>query len=450
MHPALGSISLGRVEIRLNEPDFLADYIFDTRVFLCYNRVIMRKRGSRITLLFFSFYLIFAFSGAGVAKAENLTTDPLNKVNFLDQKIADNQKTVDELKAQEDTLKNQIVISQKEIENLDLKIQGVGEEITAKQAELDQLTKAISEKETELKVEEENLDALLNLIYKAQEIPLWEVFFSSKSFSDVINHLEYLNTIEGEIQTKAESIISLKSELESNKKESENKFADLQFFKVELDVSKDIKNNEITKFDLLLAQTQGDEKKYKELVKKDKQEQAAIIDEMAQISGTYLNVKYGGGEIQPGAILAWPMAKFNLSQPWGMTPYAKEGVYHGKIHNGVDIYATSYDIRVNAALMGEVILVSPEANSGGWGNLVIIKHPNGLSTLYGHLSKVFVKEGDQVLTGQAIGLQGSTGKSDGPHLHFSVYTNLSIVKSPSYYGPLWDGTIDPQLLLPKI
>ena len=55
---------------------------------------------------------------------------------------------------------------------------------------------------------------------------------------------------------------------------------------------------------------------------------------------------------------------------------------------------------------------------GGYGNCVVIRHPNGLETLYGHLSKIVVKHGQQVVAGDVVGLGGSTGNSTGPHLHF--------------------------------
>jgi murein DD-endopeptidase MepM/ murein hydrolase activator NlpD len=57
---------------------------------------------------------------------------------------------------------------------------------------------------------------------------------------------------------------------------------------------------------------------------------------------------------------------------------------------------------------------------GGYGNVVVIMHPNGLETVYAHLSKLKVKEGQVVLSGQTIGLGGSTGHSTGSHLHFEV------------------------------
>ena len=56
----------------------------------------------------------------------------------------------------------------------------------------------------------------------------------------------------------------------------------------------------------------------------------------------------------------------------------------------------------------------------GFGNCIILKHGNGFETLYGHLSKISVRVGEQIDIGQQIGLIGSTGRSTGPHLHYEV------------------------------
>ena len=88
-------------------------------------------------------------------------------------------------------------------------------------------------------------------------------------------------------------------------------------------------------------------------------------------------------------------------------------------HKGVDIHLDMGDA-VYAAFDGIVRVALPTRMTGGYGNVVVIRHANGLETYYGHLSKHLVKSGDVVRAGEMIGLGGSTGRSTGPHLHFET------------------------------
>ena len=76
---------------------------------------------------------------------------------------------------------------------------------------------------------------------------------------------------------------------------------------------------------------------------------------------------------------------------------------------------------VRAAAAGTVIVASGAGGwGGGYGKYIVIKHSNGVQTLYGHLSQVTVSVGETVTSGENIGKCGNTGKSTGPHLHFEV------------------------------
>jgi len=92
---------------------------------------------------------------------------------------------------------------------------------------------------------------------------------------------------------------------------------------------------------------------------------------------------------------------------------------HGPGNRGIDLAAPT-GTRILASAEGKVILARTGYN-GGYGNMVIIQHPNGTKTLYGHMSKIYTKNGAQVAQGEVIGTVGSTGRSTGPHLHFEVF-----------------------------
>ena len=102
--------------------------------------------------------------------------------------------------------------------------------------------------------------------------------------------------------------------------------------------------------------------------------------------------------------------------PYSTKVYSKFGYRHRRRHQGCDLpLKTGEPIR--AAFDG---MVRISKYTSGYGNLVVIRHANGLETFYGHLSKILVKDGDWVSSGDIIGNGGSTGRSTGPHLHFET------------------------------
>lgn len=108
-----------------------------------------------------------------------------------------------------------------------------------------------------------------------------------------------------------------------------------------------------------------------------------------------------------------------------VNPRGKYGPRRRRQHQGVDLPLKMGD-PIYATFCGRVRI--SQYNTGGYGNLVIIRHDNGLETYYGHLSERLVEAGQWVEAGQVIGLGGSTGRSTGPHLHFET----------RYYGQSFD------------
>ena len=152
--------------------------------------------------------------------------------------------------------------------------------------------------------------------------------------------------------------------------------------------------------------------------------------------------------LQPGDMLFIPGASMNdfdykkamgtlfiyptngrLSSPFGY----RADPFTGKrrFHNGIDL-ANAMGTRVSATMSGRVADIGDRPS--GYGKYVIIKHSNGYQSLYGHLSRVTVREGQYVYQGTKIGEMGNTGRSTGPHLHFSIYKNNSPVNPLTY---LW-------------
>ena len=109
-----------------------------------------------------------------------------------------------------------------------------------------------------------------------------------------------------------------------------------------------------------------------------------------------------------------------------MDPFSGEGAFHP----GVDI-AASYGTDVDAAGDGMVIEAGRDA---GYGRSVLIDHGDGISTRYGHLSRIFVVVGEQVKRGEVVGAVGMSGRTTGPHLHYEVLIHGAPV-NPSRFLP---------------
>lgn len=145
-----------------------------------------------------------------------------------------------------------------------------------------------------------------------------------------------------------------------------------------------------------------------------------------------LRIEIDPASIPPSGkgILRWPLDSIRITQYFGNSPFATANpqVYGGKGHNGVD-FSASRGSRVKASLSGTVMGVgNTDAVRGcySYGKWILLKHNNGLATLYAHLDVISVNDGQSVVTGDTIGFSGNTGFSTGPHLHFSVYASEGV------------------------
>jgi murein DD-endopeptidase MepM/ murein hydrolase activator NlpD len=102
------------------------------------------------------------------------------------------------------------------------------------------------------------------------------------------------------------------------------------------------------------------------------------------------------------------------------------------MHRGIDI-ANSTGTPIYAASAG--VVEKAGWNSGGYGNVVDIRHPDGSLTRYGHNSRILVQPGQQVQQGQQIAAMGSTGFSTGPHSHFEVHPSGKGAVNPIAFLP---------------
>jgi murein DD-endopeptidase MepM/ murein hydrolase activator NlpD len=110
-----------------------------------------------------------------------------------------------------------------------------------------------------------------------------------------------------------------------------------------------------------------------------------------------------------------PLPDYAITSEFGIRPHPITN--KPNLHAGIDIKSQNGDDRVRAVKPGKVLVAGFHGNLG---NAILIRHDRGVETLYGHLDKIFVKEGDKIEQDQPIGLVGNTGQSTGKHLHFEV------------------------------
>lgn len=130
----------------------------------------------------------------------------------------------------------------------------------------------------------------------------------------------------------------------------------------------------------------------------------------------------------------WPEPKAQISQGFGPSKLVLEPPYAGypHFHTGIDL-VEPFGSPIFAADDGIVALVG--SSTQGYGRYVVIAHSGGLDTLYGHLSASLVHVGQVVVQGQTIGLEGSTGNSTGPHLHFELRIKQQPIDPTPYLPP---------------
>jgi murein DD-endopeptidase MepM/ murein hydrolase activator NlpD len=167
-------------------------------------------------------------------------------------------------------------------------------------------------------------------------------------------------------------------------------------------------------------------------------------------------VGQGAAPTSQTGILAWPYSaafaqsclgkagalgnSHCITQYFGNTAFATANaqIYNGSGHNAIDIGMPT-GTPLQAALGGTVLGTGNTDSAPGclsFGKWVVIKHANGLATLYAHLSSIAVSSGQSVTTGQVIGNSGMTGYATGPHLHFGVYvaSGIQIMTLAQYRG----------------
>ncbi|MDP4008224.1 MAG: peptidoglycan DD-metalloendopeptidase family protein [Candidatus Peregrinibacteria bacterium] len=403
----------------------------------------------------------------------NELSDVQNTITEFHFEIAESEERVTSLEEQITNIDDQIARKEDKIVN-------ITKQIGVKELEIGDIYEQIDIKNLQIEEQAEILSAYLNFLYfqdstfydnRGREFNLFKLLLDDNTFSENISEIKFLQLFQQQGALIFERLIALEEALEIQKDNLAINRRTLKLLSQELrdeqtnmEALKDGKKR-------LIVETQGKQQVYEKLAAKERAEEEQIateismltlnihafdsalakirsagneeeIAEAVQMRDDLLNLKekaftlnLGDGSTQ----INWPISPYR-----GLTAYFSDESYKahfGVNHNAVDIRAPQGS-PIFAPADGVVFTVKGKGSDDLDYHYVIVTHRNGLQTLYGHLSKIIVSEGQFVrkgdiigLTGGTIGTTGSGFRTTGPHLHFEVH-RFGVRVDPLDYLPL--------------
>ena len=380
-------------------------------------------------------------------------------------------ESIEEMVEQKENIDQQITLLYEEVDNINTQIRSYTELIAANQEELDAAEAKLRE------LNEKNKERI-QAMEEEGTVSYWSVLFKAKSFTDLIDRLNMMEEIHradqkrmSELSDAAQAVAEARTALETEKVALEESRAELKESEAILDakraeadeilaelnadkraldaledeweaeeakLSAEIAAAEVEYTKALKAEEEArrkaeEERKRREEEERKKQEEANKKPVSGGSNNGGSNNGGGsndggssGGSFVSGEGWARPCSWRKLTSPYGYRIHPTTGQY--KFHNGVDL-ANDQGTPIYAARSGRVTVAT---YGGTYGNYVTINHGDGYSSLYAHMTRYVVHKGDTVKRGQLIGYMGSTGRSTGPHLHFSIFYNGSSVNPMNY------------------
>lgn len=354
---------------------------------------------------------------------------------FAEDDKPDLQSEQEQLQNQLNDANNQLEGVQNELTDNLQQVQKIDEKISTAQEELDKLNiqiaslqSSIDEVEEKLKVAEEKyqkqkeiLESRLVAMYETSDTEYLDVVLSSRSISDFLSNYFFVTELATYDTELLDDMESRKDSIEKNKKKLEKtkeEFATIK--KNQTKTEKILENTKMVR-QSFITKLSDKEKELQTQIDEYNARFAEINSEILSLALQGIDTKYIGGE------LAWPVPGYTrISSKYGMRTHPITGVY--KLHTGVDISAP---MGANFIAANDGIVTKAGYN-GAYGNMVIIDHGGGVSTLYAHGSEILVQVGQVVKRGEQVLKVGSTGYSTGPHAHFEVRLN-GVVTDPMPY-----------------
>lgn len=317
------------------------------------------------------------------------------------------QSRLNELDLQRKKLNAQITVTKNQIGTTEKQIQQLSQGIDAAQGSIDNNRAGLAES--------------LRSLHDSDQQPLAVAILGAEDITDAWQDIDAIATIQGAVRDSIQQLSEQKQVLTDTKTQAEEKRAQLVRQRSTLTTQQGALDATRKAQNELLAQTKSQESSYQQIISQKQAEktqfEAALFELASKLEYTLDPSKV------PSAgkgVLRWPLDNVYVTQQFGRTS-ASGRLYKSGTHDGIDLRA-SIGTPVRAALTGTVLQVNHGAvRNCQYGKWVIVKHGNGLATLYAHLSDINVAAGQTVASGSIIGYAGDTGYATGPHLHFTVY-----------------------------
>lgn len=367
-----------------------------------------------------TFLIMVFFSSAVLPVYADELEDTRQQLEAISRNINAAQDKVSGAKKQENSIMGQIQSLEKDISYTENQITATEDRITFLQESIIATEADIEETEQNLKEKSDLLSDRLVVLHEQGEVSYLEVLLSAADFKDFLTRYEMVNSI-------IEQDVDLIASIHQEKQDLEMKKSDLEVKKKELE-------NALKQQEAMREQLDGQKQEKKQILGSVQQERAAYEKALAeleensrQLEALIRQLQGGSTEALGTGVYTWPTPGYtNITSAYGMRfhPILKQR----KMHTGVDIGAPM-SATIVAADSGKIIHAGW---MGGYGQVLVVDHGNGISTLYAHQSAFLVGNGETVSKGQAIGKVGSTGWSTGPHLHFEVRINGSYTDPMPY------------------
>jgi murein DD-endopeptidase MepM/ murein hydrolase activator NlpD len=354
-----------------------------------------------------------------------------NQKSELQSGLTDVKSIISSLEKSKSDLTSYVAELDSNLTEIQNKITELNELILDKEAEIEETTQELNEAIAKEEAQYEDMKARIKSMYERGDNFYFEAIISSKSFGDMINRADYIERLTesdkkllDEFKTTREYVETCKTELEAQQELLEEAKKDVEEEEASLESLIAEKQQQISAY-------QADIDNQEQLVK---EYEAEIASQNAEIAAMEKAAKELESQLEAasratydGGMFTWPAPSYTrISDDYGNRMHPTLNVI--KFHNGIDLAAPGGS-PILAAYNGTVVAA---AYSSTMGNYIMIDHGSNLYTIYMHASALYVSKGATVTKGQKIAAVGTTGRSTGNHLHFSVRLNGSYVSPWNY------------------